>query len=154
MNLKRLMLARDYWLNVKPEWVDLHEAHSLNECGLIQESGSVACVGGWLESIPEFREIVGQDWHGADGDFHTIADFLGLPEKYRWWNPETFRVRGHKTGLFDPKTSRLAMSDHQEGLERLEALIAIAEAEEQVGQADKVPGPWLKQEVGNSRVAV
>ena len=56
--LKRRRLARDYWLNVPPAMVnlDLYGFDQLVNEGLGQKCGSVGCLAGWLQTMPEFRE--------------------------------------------------------------------------------------------------
>jgi hypothetical protein len=106
------MLARNYWMNVPKDMVDLDKwgIRSLTNTGLSQECGSVGCVAGWLQTMPEFREYKDKakiDYLFADD---ALAEWLGMTERI------TFALR-----------KNLSIPQWEEGLQRLDALVKEAE---------------------------
>lgn len=113
---KRRALARDYFLNVPESWIDLNRtgyyANVWKNNGLQNPCGAVACLGGWLCTMPEIQEWVRQRAFGAScPSFCDVAEFLGV----RRWQVHA------GDGLFSGR-AHLDIPQKQEALDRLDKL--------------------------------
>jgi hypothetical protein len=134
--LKRRMEARDYFLNIPAARVNLdkwvmaptaeQEFHHRRAVGLdAMQCGAVACLAGWLWTMPSY-----QDWVKTSTayDHHDSAVLLEryLGVQYSGGSSMTERPFTCRVDLNDQKAGD--KTDYQLAVERLEALVAEAEA--------------------------
>jgi hypothetical protein len=122
---KRRRLALDYWNQIPPakvypglRWfiggtgkeIQQHEG----AVGLDALScGTVACVAGWLYTMPEFREWTGTQFDdGTYNHLYALERFLGVQDS------RLFRERDDADDKFGE-----GLSDHEVGRRRLQQLV-------------------------------
>ena len=131
--LKRRCLAKDYFQQIPDERVGLNGWVRGTEAQCAQHAASVgldaltcdtvACLAGWLWTLPEYREWVRAQPEGYVESCRLLQRFLGIDRRQRdsssvFW-PRNVRYDG-------ADASNPAISDKTLALRRLDRLIAEA----------------------------
>jgi hypothetical protein len=138
--LKRRMLARDYLAQIPAEVINLDdwvqpreevaiggrkpviEAH-LQANGLdALQCGSVACLAGWLWTMPEYKEWCQKVWHQPMHESSALRVWLGL-DRYDPCHEELFSAA---RGCFYDDSISEGASDKDLALHRLDQIIKEA----------------------------
>ena len=132
--LKRRCLAKDYFQQIPDERVGLNGWVRGTEAQCAQHRTSigldalrcqtVACLGGWLMTMPEYREWVAQLKRPSGQFLSNLRMYLGLSDTPTYGETRVFN--GRCTLNDGPDARNPAVTDKTLALRRLDRLIAEA----------------------------